>query len=321
MGRSNLVVEEIRKAVDRSSADLLHSMQAERGHLGGSQIGERCVRKVWYSFRRAYQEKHTGRLMRLFHRGHQEEHRVMLWLRSAGFEVRATSESLWYHPESDSYLTLPWEEEPGAQELVEVTDEPKHVGAAELRGIKLKQWSFSDFGGHFGGSCDGMIRGPYLEGWGMVEFKTMNDKSYKETCNKGVLSSKPVYWAQMQVYMGYFGLPWCLFIAVNKNDDEIYYELIPARPELGEQYRDLARKVILATTAPPKLSNDPSWFECRYCAFREICHYQEPPMKSCRSCVYSEAVLTGDKAWQCNRYHLAIPEDFLGKGCDDWTFG
>ena len=58
-----------------------------RSHLGASLIGDPCARKLWYTFRWAKHHKHTGRMHRLFNRGHREEERFVEWLRGAGIEV------------------------------------------------------------------------------------------------------------------------------------------------------------------------------------------------------------------------------------------
>ena len=316
---NNDTIEAIRKAVDEGSRQLLHSADKVRGHLGASQIGHRCARQAWYGFHWAYRGQHLGRMMRLFDRGREEEVRVIRWLRAAGYEVRDFSERLCYHPGSDSYTCLPWDQPlpEGPDYLDDVSDDPFHIRRATERGDGPKQWGFVTHGGHFSGSNDGKIRGPHLpEGWGGVEFKTMNDKSFKDVSAKGVLSSKPVYWVQMQIYMRMLELDWCLFISVNKNDDEIYYEIVYLKPEMADQYIELARKIVFAKDAPPRLTDDPSWFECRYCDFREICHYEKPPHKNCRTCVFAATQEEG--GWYCSKWHGVIPLDFQLVGCDNW---
>ena len=59
-----------------------------RWHLGASMIGEECRRKLWYSFRWCFKEKITGRMARIFDRGHREETRFIWWLEGGSCEVR-----------------------------------------------------------------------------------------------------------------------------------------------------------------------------------------------------------------------------------------
>lgn len=321
----NQAEEDIRKLVEKASKELLERKEAGklRGHLGASQIGHRCARQAWYSFRWAYRGQHLGRMMRLFNRGHEEESRLMRWLRAAGYEIQDHSERLWYHDGLDSYVCRPWDWGGDPQDqfdmtLDDVSEDPVHIRRATERNQGPKQWQFvDDTTGHFSGSSDGKIRGPHLpEGWGGLEFKTGNDKSFKDITAKGVLSSKPVYWVQMQIYMKAFGLSWTLFVMVNKNDDEIYYEIVYAKPEIGEQYYDLATRIIKQPVPPPRLTEDPSWFECKFCDFREICHHGVDPQKNCRTCAYVEIK---HSVFHCTLHHGDIPIEFQNVGCDQWV--
>lgn len=58
-----------------------------RPHLGASQIGHHCERWLWLSFRWAIVEQFSGRLLRLFERGHNEEAIIVRNLREAGVEI------------------------------------------------------------------------------------------------------------------------------------------------------------------------------------------------------------------------------------------
>lgn len=315
--------ENIVKLIDRETRRLL--TEPPRTHLGASQLGSKCVRQTFYAFRWAYQVNALGRMRRLWNRGHEEEYRFTRWLRASGYEVRDYTQRLMYHDGSDSYHCIDWDandEVPSVMscwnECDDVSDDPMHIRRATARRQGPKQWGFTDHQGHFAGSSDGKIRGPHLPdmGWGGVEFKTHNDKSFKLLEKKGVLTSKPVHWVQMQVYMHYLELPWCLYLAVNKNDDHIYVEIVRYRREVAEQYIDLARNIIKSRQSPRRLTEDPSWFECKFCDFSGICHKGEAPERNCRSCRYAEAV--DNKEWYCNKYQNIIPKNFIPDGCDNW---
>lgn len=60
-----------------------------RAHLGASQIGHACERKVWLDFRWAVPEKFPGRILRVFRRGQNEEATVYSDLEAAGLRVEA----------------------------------------------------------------------------------------------------------------------------------------------------------------------------------------------------------------------------------------
>lgn len=310
------VIAHIDRAVKERAA-----LEPPRTHLGASGIGNRCPRQTWYGFRWAYMKNHTGRLLRLFDRGHLEEERFVSFLREAGYEVREYAQRLMYHSASDSYCCIDWEDQDDQTwlECDDVSGIDFHHRRANKMGQGARQWGFSAHEGHYGGSCDGKVRGEHLglpPGWGGLEFKTHSDKSFKDLVKKGVLTSKPVHWVQMQVYMREMNLPWCLYLAVNKNDDDLYSEIVHAKPEISEKYFDLAGKIINCVAAPERITEDPSWFECRFCDYREICHYGDTPHKNCRSCV--NAAPSDNGTWYCSKYHNLIPSSFIPQGCDSW---
>ncbi|MGL5362410.1 MAG: hypothetical protein ACRDBH_05985, partial [Bosea sp. (in: a-proteobacteria)] len=57
---------------------------APRPHLGASVLGRECERALWYSFRWAHREAHSGQKLRLFARGHREEQWFAADLRAVG---------------------------------------------------------------------------------------------------------------------------------------------------------------------------------------------------------------------------------------------
>jgi hypothetical protein len=60
-----------------------------RAHLGASEVGEECLRKIWYSFRWAAEGKRDGRMVRLLRRGKVEEQLMLQDLRDLGYQVEA----------------------------------------------------------------------------------------------------------------------------------------------------------------------------------------------------------------------------------------
>lgn len=61
-----------------------------RGHLGCSEIGEECERRLWLKFRFCHRPRFEGRLLRLFDRGRREEAIVHAELEAAGMSVTDT---------------------------------------------------------------------------------------------------------------------------------------------------------------------------------------------------------------------------------------
>ena len=224
------------KAIDKAY-QAKKELEPGRRHLGASVIGEKCPRKIWYAFRRAKVVRHGGRLLRLFNRGHREEDRFIEYLTDIGAQVRQYEKRLIHDAPGDWLFEADWDQDaPGR----DVTGIPAFEYLAKEQGLPRRQFGFVGYKGHFSGSSDGRATpdrlqefAPFqLEGWGLLEFKTSNDKGFKDLVNKGIATSKPGHYIQMQVYMHKLGLEWGLYMAVNKNDDGIYYEFVRRRPEI-----------------------------------------------------------------------------------------
>lgn len=255
-----------------------------RKHLGGSLIGDRCSRKLWSVFRWLKAEQFSGRMYRLFNRGHREEERFVAWLREIGCDV---------------------------QEFERIDDNGEGV-----------QMRISGVNGHFGGSLDGRLKLPEKynvpDDILLCEFKTSGTGSgFQKLRDNGVEMAKPLHFAQMSVYGYKYGYRYAIYLCINKNDDDLIVEVVKLNWELGKTLEKKADDIITSQVPPPKISQTPTAFECRYCHFAGICHEGDIPEKNCRSCIH--AVPIEDKQWGCNKFQQIIPEDFIPQGCDDWT--
>jgi hypothetical protein len=230
-----------------------------RTRLGASAIGANCARAVWYGFRWAALPHFEGRLLRLFNRGHLEEARFITMLECIDVKVFSHDE-------------------------------------------KGDQYKFPAHQGHFGCTLDGVALGlPELKDgtYASLEFKTHNDKSFTDLVKNGVQASKPEHYIQMQVGMRLANLPVSLYMAVSKNDDKIHAEYLSLDVPTADQYIDRAGKIIWLKQPPPRLSESPGWFECKWCSFYGICHKKEEIYRSCRNCKFAEPSLECDK-WICH---------------------
>jgi hypothetical protein len=81
-------LDQIQQLIDQH-----HEEQQEppRPHLGASMLGHPCDRWLWLSFRWAVVEKFSGRMLRLFRRGQNEEQQIINDLRAIGLDVRTPS--------------------------------------------------------------------------------------------------------------------------------------------------------------------------------------------------------------------------------------
>jgi hypothetical protein len=188
-----------------------------------------------------------------------------------------------------------------------------------------KQWRVSDLGGHFAGSMDGAGRGfpEAPKTWAVLEYKTHGEKSFNELVKNKVQKAKPQHYAQMQVYMGYTGMDRAMYMAVNKNTDDLYTEWVHFDPVEFAKLKARAERVVTANEPPLRISNDPSWFVCKMCDFHEHCHGEAAPAVNCRTCAHSTAELDGDSRWTCaiqGHGALDVPTSIQRTGCSQHRY-
>lgn len=243
-----------------------------RNHLGASVIGNKCERAVWYTFRWFDYERFSSQMLRLLNRGHIEE------------------------PRMASYLEM--------------------IGATVWRcDANGNQFRVSALDGHFGGSLDGVGKGgvpeilaiPYL-----CEFKTYSENSFNKLEKNGVCLTKPEHYSQMQVYMRLADLQAAVYIATNKNTDDLHIEIVQRNDNDGASLLKKAERIIASTVAPKKLRESPGWYECKYCTFKDVCHNKKVPAINCRTCAHSYVAVNG--GWGCLKSRPEI-DTSPKKGC------
>jgi hypothetical protein len=183
-----------------------------------------------------------------------------------------------------------------------------------------KQFRMSAVMGHYGGSLDGMAwhsRYPEL-GKVLLEFKTKGTgKGFNELSEKGVKLAAGQHYRQMCQYGSAYDLRYGLYQTINKNDDSIHLEVVELDPKLAADDIRRAEDIITSKTRPPRVSESSTYFRCRYCEFSNICHNGDAMDISCRSCSFATPVENSE--WKCSKWNNIIPQDFIPKGCSEWT--
>lgn len=269
-----------------------------RTHLGASIIGHDCQAYAWNVFRWLKFEEFSGRMYRLFNRGHEEERRFVRWLVGIGFEVREVD------PETN------------------------------------KQFRILGCKGHFGGSLDAMMKPParynipaeYIIWLG--EFKTHNEKSFAKLAGPkphytvmdkpnarvggaGVQKSKPQHYRQMCSYGRAYNFRFGLYCAVNKETDELYFEIVELDFREADDLFRKADNIVFSQTRPAKIAQTDTFMDCKLCTFAGLCHRGEVPTKNCRSC--RNAFPVEDAQWFCQVHGANIPREVIATGCDSWA--
>lgn len=246
--------------------------------IPASQIADECSRKLFYDFRwTTPHENIPGRTLRLFQTGNIEEERWIEDLRSIGCEV--------------------------------VSHE------ADPRTGKERQIRVELCGGHVGGYLDSEILGlpEAPKTWHVGEMKSHNLKSFTALKKDGVKKSKPLHYGQMQMYCHARGRDRAIYLAVCKDNDELYAERVPYDAEYCIRLLARAERIIAANEPPARQSENPEFFSCKWCKHHAICHEDAWPRENCRTCLYSSPEDGG--SWSCARFSKPLSLDEQKVGC------
>jgi hypothetical protein len=212
-----------------------------RGYLGASIAGHACDRYVQYQWLAIQQEipseEFPPRTLRIFDRGNVYEDRARRWLQGAGFMFAVTPLGLPNHPD------------------------------------------IKDFDGKFGGHVDGILAGFYpgispIALPALWECKCLGAKGWKALEKDGLKKYSSTYFGQVQTYMGYLGLPLCLFTAVNADTMELLHLPIDFTDTEFGLVKSKVSRVFTATKLGellPRCTMDPAFYVCVYCPFRKPC--------------------------------------------------
>ena len=273
----------IRTATKLRTAVFKAIEEAEQGdmrpHLGASLIGDDCLRKIWYTFRWWYVPRFDGRILRLFRRGHIEEPFVADDIaRVVGCVVEMSD------PETGKQFRLHDPEMPA-----------------------------------FGGSMDGKVSGipDAPERKLGLEVKTMKTASFNKVKKQGVKVAEPSHYAQQQTYEALCDdVDGMLYVAVSKEKDDMYYEIIEPDRDAQLEARETAPYNLGTEEPPDRLSSNPGWHMCEHCQAKEVCHYDAPPTPNCRNCSKVQPRLfNGEHKWICTFDGSDLNEDAQRVGC------
>ncbi|MER2528524.1 MAG: hypothetical protein ABTR07_11405 [Candidatus Competibacter denitrificans] len=268
-------------AVDAALVD--RGPEAPRPYLGASALGNPCDRALWYAFRWAREVRLSAKALKAIADGHHGETLMADRLRLV------PGVTLWTGDDDG------------------------------------EQFGFEDLNGHLKGHVDGVIEGllqapKTTHVW---EHKQVNEKKFArlkaltQTDEKAALEAwDGVYFVQAQLYMHYMDLSRHYLTCSTPGGREQTSCRTAYQKEVAQWAIDRARRLIASTRPPLRVSEDPEWFECRFCDYHPICHGREVARIHCRTCAYSTAQLAGDP-WVCERRQLALSVIEQQHGCPD----
>jgi hypothetical protein len=211
-----------------------------RKYLGMSSIGGACSRKLWYSYHTPMTETFDAPTIMRFEDGHRSEALI-------ADRLKAT---------------------PGIMLLTE-DDNGRQFGVEDFEG---------QFRGHLDGKILGLVHAPSV--WHVWEAKCTNLKKFMQFKTlKADLGEQnalkqwdATYYAQAQSYMGYTGLD-DHYLTVCTPGGRDWEAVCTRFNEVDfEAIRDKAHRILGAMAPLARLSNDPSWYECKWCFYKDHCH-------------------------------------------------
>jgi len=248
--------------------------------LPPSKLGADCERSLWYTFRWVSPPStFEGQMIRLFETGDSQELRMIDDLKMIGCEVQTHA----------------------------VDDATKQIGISFAYG---HGYGFLD--------CEilGLPDAPMTVHVG--EMKSHNDKSFGLLLSQGVEKSKPEHYAQTMIYMHKRHRDRGLYMAVNKNTDELYFERIEYDVAFAIRLERKAERIVFANRPPKGIAEKPGFFKCNFCDHGEKCFGAELPEVNCRTCAHVTPADGGK--WICDRLNITLDRLAQEAGCNDHLY-
>lgn len=170
-------------------------------------------------------------------------------------------------------------------------------------------------GGHLRGKIDGLTIGlpeaPKTEH--VVECKSAKADSFAKI-KDGVKKGNPLHYATVQFYMHGKGLSRALYMATNKDNEDLHIERVEYDAAFALRAVARVERVINAPEPPSRLCSKRDDFRGRLCKQAEVCWNEIWPRAHCRTCLHSSPLLDGNAGWDCARWSkpLSLPEQDAG---------
>jgi hypothetical protein len=90
----------------------------------------------------------------------------------------------------------------------------------------------------------------------------------------GLRAAKPIYFAQVQLYMAYLELSVALVTALNRDTLALHHEVVPFEPIEAQRLSDRAVDILRAVDAgelPPRIAAHRDFHLCRLCPYARRC--------------------------------------------------
>lgn len=235
-----------------------------RDHLGASQIGCECERKILLDFLHVRNKNVCARMTRLFNRGHLEEGRIISCLKCAGIDVEFVSNNRQF---GYKYGLFGGSIDGIAHNVPDVPNDQNVM--LEFKTMNDKRFnSFKQYGCEFSD--------PQYWYQAHTNMYCMNE------CNNTDFKN-------------------CLFICVNKNTDEIFAEIIPIDNKIGLEMKEKALRLVQLRELPQTLKPSKAMFPCKFCEYSDMCFDGvKIENECCRNCQCAKVIDNTDFCCEMN---------------------
>lgn len=124
----------------------------------------------------------------------------------------------------------------------------------------------------FQGNVDCVWLNDNMELQAIIEIKTAKDSSFNIFKKKGLRLWYPDYYDQIQSYLGMSGIPCAYILVLNKDTSELLSEKVEFDRHRYELLVEKAKRIGDAKIMPPRINGSPSYFRCKYCFYKGVCH-------------------------------------------------
>ena len=236
-------------------------LEPHRTYLGASSIGESCSRRLWYGFN-GYERKpieSTG--LMAIEDGHKTEDIIAERLRLVpGVKLYTQDENGKQFGFCEQVPLL-------------VTRDIIDPRTGQVTG---KQ-THGDFKGHYDGVIKGLLQAP--KKFHIWENKAVNQKKFdlfrktkNEIGEKQTLKKWDyTYWAQGQIYMHYEKIDRHYLTVATPGGRDVESCRTEYDKDAALALIEKAKRIIRAIEPPARIG-PPTWFECKFCPFYDVCH-------------------------------------------------
>ncbi len=281
-------------AVD-AAIEKKENAERKRAYLGMSGVGHPCRRKLWYEFRWVEKSNFNAATLRRFADGHLGEDIMASRLKMLpGIELHTVDYGTGY------------------------------------------QFEYKDVSGHFLGHMDGAIsglvqdpRGWYVWEHKQVDLKKLNklEKLVEEKGEQFALAAWDwTYYIQAVLYMKYSGMS-KHYLTVSSPGGREYIscitELLEPEQNAIDDTLSRAKKIIESPVPLDRVSEDPNYYICGWCDYKDLCHTEKAPQMNCRTCAHSTPIVNEEEdkgSWSCSMHEKVLSRTAQRKGCADHVF-